>query len=1182
VRGGLPDAGNVTLTPKDTAHLLRRGAAEAEAVVEFVGNDGIAYRARWCIRRARNRPDGKLQKVEMSLARCDDGIPIGHLKTEVLKAIEARIGLDFAQFTRAVLLAQNEFAAFLKADEDERAKLLQTLTGTDTFEAISIAVFERARDEGNRLAELEGRRALHPVLAPDARAALDAAIEAVQVRTEAQQAAREQLELAARWHVDERTLAAAVAAARDAQAAAVHAHDHAATRRLELARIDAARGARAEVQAGEQARMELEAAGVAATTAADEEAGAHARVAIAEAEAQSAEVARALAAAAQADAAPALARARTLDAQLAERERALTDAHAEASRTQDAESTARVALDAVLDALGQAERQRDEARAWLAGNAHLGVLGEQWARWDATLQDAAAAAGERAAATDARDGNAASLAQAQAAAEAAAVDVDAAGARAAAAIAMDDEARAAEQALDADALERDRRAAEARREQLARGADALRALDAAQARLGELAGALEDATAEIARCDAGRLAVLARIGPAEAAAAQAQLAVERAQLAVASDVSRLREGLEDGVPCPVCGSTAHPWRTEVPALDALLQALQADARGCTAALRELEREGSVLAARADAAATQAAVARAAQPAAVDARDAAERAWAATGLDAGLGASEGPARQRWVEDAQADNRDAQAACAAREAALAQARSAATRAANARRVDEKALATAREHAARAQGDLGRLAAAHEASVREAEGAAQRLAQRLDALDAAFARPGAVLLADWRAHWARDRLRFHADWRARAGEWRSRVEDERAASEDARAAAARAENERVAVAAAQAAAQRAATAAATAGEACERVRTARAALFDGQDTSAVEHGFAEAVRSTALAFESARARVARGQQALAAATTQRTEAGRRLARARDAADAAHAGLERWLAAWPLPGVPAPEPAELGALLARDEAVLAREREDLQAIDAALAAATVRLDERVQQHARHVAARTDARDAAEVATALEACSQALAADRAALGELQLQQRIDDEHGQQGRDLAEAIVVQEATTRTWRQLAELVGSADGRKFRNYAQQLTLEVLLAHANVHLATLARRYRLERTDDSLSLRVVDQDMADERRLVHSLSGGESFLVSLGLALGLASLSSHRVRVESLFIDEGFGSLDQETLRVAMDALDVLQSQGRKVGVISHVPEMTERIGTRIEVRRQAGGRSVVRVT
>lgn len=88
-----------------------------------------------------------------------------------------------------------------------------------------------------------------------------------------------------------------------------------------------------------------------------------------------------------------------------------------------------------------------------------------------------------------------------------------------------------------------------------------------------------------------------------------------------------------------------------------------------------------------------------------------------------------------------------------------------------------------------------------------------------------------------------------------------------------------------------------------------------------------------------------------------------------------------------------------------------------------------------------------------------------------------------------------------------------------------------------------------------------------MGDEVRSVHSLSGGESFLVSLALALGLASLSSHRVRVESLFIDEGFGSLDADSLGIAMDALDNLQSLGRKVGVISHVHEMTDRIGTKV---------------
>jgi exonuclease SbcC len=174
----------------------------------------------------------------------------------------------------------------------------------------------------------------------------------------------------------------------------------------------------------------------------------------------------------------------------------------------------------------------------------------------------------------------------------------------------------------------------------------------------------------------------------------------------------------------------------------------------------------------------------------------------------------------------------------------------------------------------------------------------------------------------------------------------------------------------------------------------------------------------------------------------------------------------------------------------------------------------------------------------------------------------------------------------QRAIEDRWARLAELIGSADGKKFRNYAQQFTLDVLLGYANAHLAQLAPRYQLERIDNpaqpSLGLLVRDLHMGDEKRSVHSLSGGESFLVSLAMALGLASLSSNRVRVESLFIDEGFGSLDAETLRVAMDALDGLQSMGRKVGVISHVQEMTERIATRIVVQPAASGRSAVSVS
>jgi exonuclease SbcC len=109
------------------------------------------------------------------------------------------------------------------------------------------------------------------------------------------------------------------------------------------------------------------------------------------------------------------------------------------------------------------------------------------------------------------------------------------------------------------------------------------------------------------------------------------------------------------------------------------------------------------------------------------------------------------------------------------------------------------------------------------------------------------------------------------------------------------------------------------------------------------------------------------------------------------------------------------------------------------------------------------------------------------------------------------------------------------------------------------------------------------VVDRFMADEVRGVHSLSGGERFLVSLALALGLASLSSGQgIRVESLFIDEGFGALDAQSLGMALSVLERLQATGRRVGVISHVEELKERIAVRVEVTPQGGGRSTIQVT
>ncbi|GAP73716.1 exonuclease SbcC [Pseudoalteromonas sp. SW0106-04] len=175
-------------------------------------------------------------------------------------------------------------------------------------------------------------------------------------------------------------------------------------------------------------------------------------------------------------------------------------------------------------------------------------------------------------------------------------------------------------------------------------------------------------------------------------------------------------------------------------------------------------------------------------------------------------------------------------------------------------------------------------------------------------------------------------------------------------------------------------------------------------------------------------------------------------------------------------------------------------------------------------------------------------------------------------EQGEQLKDLQQQLA-------TWTTLNSALGDAQGKRLRNLVQSQTLAILLGYANQHLHALSKRYRLTRITGTLDIAIIDHDMADEQRSVNTLSGGESFLVSLALALGLASLSSNKVKIESLFIDEGFGTLDSETLSIAMDALDNLQAQGRKVGVISHIPQLTERVATQVKVRKRPGGYSVV---
>jgi len=172
------------------------------------------------------------------------------------------------------------------------------------------------------------------------------------------------------------------------------------------------------------------------------------------------------------------------------------------------------------------------------------------------------------------------------------------------------------------------------------------------------------------------------------------------------------------------------------------------------------------------------------------------------------------------------------------------------------------------------------------------------------------------------------------------------------------------------------------------------------------------------------------------------------------------------------------------------------------------------------------------------------------------------------------------AIEAQKKECRRWENLHELIGSADGKKYRNFAQGLTFEMMIGHANRQLQKMTDRYLLVRDDvQPLELDVIDNYQAGEIRSTKNLSGGESFIVSLSLALGLSHMASKNVRVDSLFLDEGFGTLDEEALDTALETLAGLQQDGKLIGVISHVPALKERIGTQILVAPETGGRSQI---
>ncbi len=194
------------------------------------------------------------------------------------------------------------------------------------------------------------------------------------------------------------------------------------------------------------------------------------------------------------------------------------------------------------------------------------------------------------------------------------------------------------------------------------------------------------------------------------------------------------------------------------------------------------------------------------------------------------------------------------------------------------------------------------------------------------------------------------------------------------------------------------------------------------------------------------------------------------------------------------------------------------------------------------------------------------------------------INQRLEDNahREKEGKALIEKMDIQQKEYRRWARLNDLIGAADGKKFRVFAQGLTLKRLSELANRHLLQLNGRYLIHKPDDrNLELEIIDTYQADNVRSIHTLSGGESFLVSLALALGLSDLAGKNTQIQSLFIDEGFGTLDESALDLAISTLENLQSVGKTIGVISHVNALKERIATQIQIHKRGSGFSEIQI-
>ncbi|MFD2717654.1 AAA family ATPase [Hymenobacter monticola] len=1168
--------GRVPRHDRQVGEMVSRHAKDAFSEVEFEVHetnadtgavDRVRYRSRWEVKRkVRGEDKGALNPDAMTLVLSPSNVAVVSGKEAVPKRVSEVSGLDFGQFEQSVLLSQGKFARFLHAPEKERSALLEKMTNVGIYSRLSVAAFEKAKEEELKTKLLRAKLDATRLLSEEERADLERQLDVLHQQAEQHYEEQQDLTICLTWRTILDQLDRQLAdAAREAerlqrddeqlQPEFVRLEGH-----LRAAAVDKplelAEAAEKEVASDEKQLRELAEALPQLATAAETAATAH----------MAATAAHATALAEEDRLRPLLSQAQEQDAAIAAARHQLQlqrDAHArqQLEHQQAADELSREAQD--IKAL---QGQNETLDRWLIEHSAEIELKNQVLALDREIIDLQGAQKEtariEAGRTELRkvqDQTAADLRRQQT---------------------LETEAKARKKAIEDEGkpcrTERDALLLGTTAAALAQRADDLTAQQQALQQLLPKAEAAHEHRARAAALAAQLEQEAPALATAETAAAHLETRRAdgqrlldsyrrelRAQQALA-DLNQHRQHLQPGQPCPLCGALEHAFAADFAAeadeqeqrvtqQQLALAQLDEDLRLATTALARRQTEQQ-----------QRSKLREEALAAADAAQQQALALAATCTPAPAEPANPAAVRALLETA---TQEQAAAVAAR-----------------RRVAEldEQLAKLREQYLRE----GEAATAAEREI-------PRLLERQEATAADLAK-----LAEELLHWQeqsdifqdsiRDFLAPHrlqlpsrppydgilATLRERAEHYEAQVValNELGKTLLGKTSQHQAHTETLA----QQTKQLAATAAALAAEeqAIARQLAARQAQYAGLHPAAEAEQLRLATQRLADAAVRAQAELADQQKTLEIQQNRQKDLQAQLAVHR----AAHAQREAELtAALAAAGLATATEARALLLPAAEATRLTQRHQDHRT---AQAAAARRLTDLTAELHHHAEAGLTPHTAAELTAQLQALSAADDVLQQQLGAVSNQLRQDDDARERLAAGQHELTLRQQEEQRWQDLSEQIGSARGDKFSQFAQGLTLTHLARLANLRLRQLTGRYTiLKMPNRNLELQIIDHDQADTVRPMASLSGGESFLVSLALALGLSELAGHKARIESLFIDEGFGTLDPEALNTALDALERLQHSGKMIGVISHVSDLKDRISTQIRVRPGAGGNSSV---